>query len=152
MTTLHGITWLSYLYSVTLRHLKKNIESVSLYRHFLFFKKKLFTNNCILYEYKNSIMLTGRNQMRVEKNRKICEVKLQQRMLLLLLLLSAPPPASSPPPHSQRQRAGAAPSVNGLGLRHVTQHHSQIVNTTLPGKWVAGFSRTQRTRRQQEDY
>lgn len=34
-----------------------------------------------------------------------------------------------------RQGAGAAPSVNGLRLRHVTQQQSPIINTASPGKW-----------------
>lgn len=50
-----------------------------------------------------------------------------------------PPPSSLfPPPPSDwvagSQGAGAALSVNGLRLRHVTQQQSPINNTASPGK------------------
>lgn len=35
----------------------------------------------------------------------------------------------------QRQGAGAALSVNGHKIRHVTQQQSQIIKTASPGKW-----------------
>lgn len=53
------------------------------------------------------------------------------------------PSSLLPPPPSDgeagSQGAGAALSVNGLRLRHVTQQQSLINNTASPGKWWQGF-------------
>lgn len=51
------------------------------------------------------------------------------------ILFLLPLPCSLPLRQIQRQGAGAAPSVHGLRLRHMTQQQSPIINTTLAGKW-----------------
>ena len=48
------------------------------------------------------------------------------------LLSLLPPPSDW---EAGSQGAGAALSVNCLGLRHVTQQQSQSNNTASPGKW-----------------